>query len=558
MGVHSLAVGALLVPAAASAGPAVTPLPAPALVSVHRDQMIQAAQGGFGCRPGAPCRTPAPITRPEPRSATSGPDVIVYGYQAYWSDDLYAVAWDELSHIAIFQASVSSNGSLSGTSYWSDADLAVSLGAPYGVKVHLCVTNFDSSEISSILGSSANRSNLITQLRTWVDSTGAHGVNIDFEGLSASASGNMVTFTQELADEFGDEVVLATPAVDWSGAWDYSELSKYAYLFIMGYGYHWTGGDPGPNDPLQSSSFWGTYSLEWTLDDYSSYGATPGKVILGLPLYGQEWATGSSALGANALGDGWSVTFDEAYGYAATYGRSWDADSSTPWYYDGYAQGWYGDVDSVRDRVGYAVSEGIGGIGFWALHYEGDDPAFWAMIHEETTFAVDPGDTGDTDDPTDSEAPTDTGPADTGAPEDTDPTPSGPPTASDFAAEAGRPFLAYVGDTVILSGAGSDGPPGVALEYVWTQVAGPPVQLVGADTVNPSFKVEAPGTTSFELRVGAFGAVSEPDTSYVIVIDEDAGRRFASGCSSAPAPIAASGLVAAAAALLVRRRRGGA
>ena len=88
--------------------------------------------------------------------STPGPTSTVYGYQAYWDDDLYTVSWDSLSHIALFQADAEADGSLSSTTHWDEAELAVALAAPYGVKVHLCVTNFSSSEISSIVDSPDN------------------------------------------------------------------------------------------------------------------------------------------------------------------------------------------------------------------------------------------------------------------------------------------------------------------------------------------------------------------------------------------------------------------
>jgi spore germination protein YaaH len=519
------------------------PTAADATRSPHLAQMLAA--------PPRAARALPPSGMPLPQ-VTPGPNALVYGYLAYWDDDLYTVPWDQLSHLAIFQADVHADGSLSSTSNFGDAATAVALAEPYGVRIHLCVTNFSSSEISSILDSPTNRGRLLDELRTWVDSTGAHGVNIDFEGLSSSSKANLVTFAEELEAEFGDDVVFATPAVDWGGAWDYSELTKHAYAFIMGYAYHWTGGDPGPNDPLYSSDFWGTYSLEWTIGDYLTYGADPDRVILGLPLYGQGWATADSARGADGIGNGWPVFFDDAWVEVDSYGRQWDADSATPWYYDGYNQVWYGDVDSVEQRITHALDSGLAGVGFWALHYDGDDPAMWAMIDAlTTTDATGPGDTGDT---------TDTG--DTGDTVDTEDTgPGSDPgviSADDLAANAGSPFLAYVGDTVVLSAAGSSGPPGVALSYAWEQVAGPAVALDDPTAEQPSFAVAEPGTTAFELTVSAYGVSSAPATSYVVVLDTAAGRRHAAtgcGCGALGVPFGAWPVALGGLVLVLRRRR---
>ena len=63
---------------------------------------------------------PPPLPPPTP-----GPNVTVYGYQAYWAQDLDAVPWDDLTHIAIFSAGSDSYGNLSYTSRWDSTAEAV-------------------------------------------------------------------------------------------------------------------------------------------------------------------------------------------------------------------------------------------------------------------------------------------------------------------------------------------------------------------------------------------------------------------------------------------------
>ena len=70
--------------------------------------------------------------------------------------------------------------------------------------------------------------------------------------------------------------------MDWSDAYDYTTLSQYASLFIMGYDYHWSGSDPGPIDPLYGGSPWAQWSLI-TGNDHLAL-APADRIILGLPL----------------------------------------------------------------------------------------------------------------------------------------------------------------------------------------------------------------------------------------------------------------------------------
>ena len=82
--------------------------------------------------------------RSAPPSATAGPDVWVYGYYPYWVGGMEDLAWDELSHIALFNVNLESDGTVSDTDNWHDmAPTAMALAEPYGVKVHLTLTCFD-------------------------------------------------------------------------------------------------------------------------------------------------------------------------------------------------------------------------------------------------------------------------------------------------------------------------------------------------------------------------------------------------------------------------------
>ena len=96
-------------------------------------------------------------------------------------------------------------------------------------------------------------------------------------GESPTPKENFVTFMTDLTafraamDE--SHVSLATPAIDWGGTYDYDALALATDgLMIMGYGYHWSGGNPGPLSPIVGGGIWSQYSLTWTVEDYFTYG----------------------------------------------------------------------------------------------------------------------------------------------------------------------------------------------------------------------------------------------------------------------------------------------
>ena len=82
-----------------------------------------------------------------------------------------------------------------------------------------------------------------------------------------------------------------------------------------------------------------------------------------------------------------------------------------------------------------------------------------------------------------------------------------------------------------LDGTGSRPAGGGQLEFLWSQVAGPPVALTGADTATPSFTSPATGAAlAFELAVAEGGVWSPPAAVSVEVGRRplaDAGRSFA-------------------------------
>lgn len=326
--------------------------------------------------------------------ATPGPTETVYGYWPYWGADISTIPFDSLSHLAIFGVTLNSDGSLSNTSYWTSyAKEAVELGHAYDVKIHLTLIAFEAGVMESVFSSSTKRATLIKNLKSLVDQYGADGVNVDAEGLPYSMKNYFTTFIQELNAEVED-VYIATPAIDWSGAYDFDVLAANSNgLFIMGYGYHWSGGDPGPVSPLFGGDPWSDYSLEWSVDDYVTWGTPKDKIVLGLPLYGNQWPTTNKNVPGTATGTATAVVYSNAVYKGETYGRYWDSVTHTPYTFpSSTSQLWYDDIESLEDKIAWTVDSGLQGTGFWALTYENSDPDFWAMVDSLTYTEEDPPD----------------------------------------------------------------------------------------------------------------------------------------------------------------------
>ena len=330
-------------------------------------------------------QTNEPIISNQTRTIT--PTRTVFGYHPYWM----GTAWQNynynlISTIAYFSAEATPTGGLSNLHGWPVTGL-INTAHTNGVDVVLCVTLFNNSDLTTLLGNATYRQNLIDNLLTQVQAGNADGINVDFESFPASQKQNMVQFITDLTNTFhteipGSQVTLATPAVDWNDGWDYNALATVSDgLFIMGYDYYYSGSSStGPNSPLTGNG----YSISWTVNDYlNKTNNQPEKLIIGYPYFGFEWPATSSSAGAPTTDTGTAKFYAEMEGNALSYGKLWHESSQTPWYHyqnPNWVQGWYDDSLSLSLKYDFAINNDLLGVGIWAMGYDGSNPELWDLL----------------------------------------------------------------------------------------------------------------------------------------------------------------------------------
>ncbi len=424
---------------------------------------------------------------------------VVYGYMPYWVSDTAPIHWDLLSHLSYFSVNLLVDGTIDQT---SKTRLA---GARYkqlrddakanGVKFTITITNFEPSEIATLCG--ANRTTAINTLVDVVKQNGAEGLNIDFEMVPKVAKANFVTFMDEIttrlhAEVPGSHVNLAGPSVDSSGAYDYDQLlTKSDGIMIMFYGCGWGGSTIAqPIAPLTAGARWSSKcNLQWVINDYFQFGGVENRknVVVGLPFYGRRWPTDSDQIGAKTLGSGGSEVYTKCKTRFAK-DRRWDSDSQTPWttYMENgqRQQTWCDDAESLDLKLEYMVQQDVGGLGIWALGYDGAEPELWEKIEDRLT-----------------EAPV-------------------PPQNQAPVAIAKGPASAKPRTLVELDGSASFDPEGASLTYDW-QIKSGPAQgtfvngLGGKAQFNP---IEE-GTFRFWLTVSDGSLTSLPAEVEVVVVE---------------------------------------
>lgn len=324
---------------------------------------------------------------------------VVYGWHPYWVGNTYLnYDWSLLSHFSFFSYEVdAATGNANSTHGWATSAAVDAALASGNTKVTLTVTLF--SNHATFFGSATAQQTLITNLINLIQSRGAHGVNIDIEGLPAANKTAFSNFMVNLANQMhaaipNSDVSTVLYAVDWNNVFDFTNMASVVDNFIiMGYDYYWTGSTTaGPNDPLYHYSTTYNFNLSKTITYYLNKGCPKNKLILGLPYYGREWPTASATVPSSATANGVSKIYNtiktNASGNYSAANYQYDADSYSDIYVfnNGTQKQCFISLEnSIRKRMEHINTTGIGGMGIWALGYDDGFPELWDAIDDNMT-----------------------------------------------------------------------------------------------------------------------------------------------------------------------------
>lgn len=255
----------------------------------------------------------------------------------------------------------------------------ISLVRALGARPVLSVTSGAGADVGhAVVSSPESRTKAVASL---VAAAGPYdGVSIDFEGLYSEDREGLTRFVAELAGSLrplGKQVSMALSAktsdtiTGWAGALDYAALAPHADLFIlMGYGYRTArSSTPGSVAPMP----WVEAALAFAASQIP-----PGRILLGVPLYGYDWNTASGSP-ARALRHPETVALASQFG-VQTYYDPVQRSAHLSYTKEGQThEVWFEDSVSVDARLALVQRYGLAGVAAWRLGHE--DPKVWPAIN---------------------------------------------------------------------------------------------------------------------------------------------------------------------------------
>lgn len=252
----------------------------------------------------------------------------------------------------------------------------------------LGIKMFEDNKITTFINSIEAREKLIGELREVVKERGFGGVNIDFEYQGsplAVLDDDFIGFVRQISESGLGEIsvdVFANTVIK-GGERVENLLNEVDYLVVMAYDFCGPGSQrAGPVAPMSSEG----RDIREIVGRIVGASLDRDKIVIAYPLYGYEWKTASEDFGARVKKGWWALA---SFGRMREVGRkvNWDEESMTPWLiYEEKGeirQIYFENLESLGLKLELVKEFGLGGVGFWALGYEGRGEEVWELVREK-------------------------------------------------------------------------------------------------------------------------------------------------------------------------------
>lgn len=335
---------------------------------------------------------------------------LVVGFLPTWMIGKTRLYGEELEQLIFSGIEVKSDGSLVWDVQSKKIDNDNYLALKNNIKKNggknlISIKLFTDKNLEILVASSSAKQNLYTEVRNIVEAGGFDGVNVDFEYMSDPVrilDEDFVAMFAEMKAAGWREVnvdVFANTIIKGSAEKIKRLTGVVDGVVVMAYDFHRPGSDfAGAVAPMGAEV--GQRSINEIIQKIIDGNLSKDKFIMAYPLYGYAWETDTNLMNsATRVGSyGSTVFYNGGIGFT---GVNWDELAQSPWvawqekikkskvktlkvgkkikkvteyyYVDQWHQAYFENEKSLGIKVEAARQAQLGGIGFWALGYEGKE-----------------------------------------------------------------------------------------------------------------------------------------------------------------------------------------
>jgi spore germination protein YaaH len=350
------------------------------------------------------------------------PKKIIYGDLPYWSlGNTKYLQLDKITDIAYFGLYLDADGNFVQTTEGADGSIITEPGynnwktnpvidtlikdcKENEVRFALTIIAHIDEKNDEFLNCRECWDTLLRNIITELDEKGIRDVNLNFEhaegtddGIDAKFADLTKYLNEELDKIYGSSYLVVSAFGDSATqnrvSSDLENLSRNADgIFIMAYDYHRpTSDEIGPVSPIEGPGI----DVTETIKDFLTI-APPNKIILGVPYYGYNWLVADNSMYAKRVEGSEENGFSEAQTYEDVLNTilevspelKWNEEGKSPYFTyvspetDQLRTAYFENAESLKYKYDLVYRYDLGGIGIWALGYDGGYTELWDLLYE--------------------------------------------------------------------------------------------------------------------------------------------------------------------------------
>jgi spore germination protein YaaH len=350
------------------------------------------------------------------------PKKIIYGYLPWWSlEKVKYLQLDKITDIAYFGLYLDADGNFVEKTEGADESIINEPGyynwknnpiintlikdcKENDVRFALTIIAHMDEKNDEFLNCRECWDTLLRNIISELDEKGIKDVNLNFEhaeGTDDGIDGKFAELTKYLNEEldkiYGSSYLVVSAFGDSATqnrvSSDLENLSRNSDgIFIMAYDYHRPASEEiGPVSPIEGPGI----DVTETIKDFLTV-APPNKIILGVPYYGYNWLVEDDDEYAKRVEGSDENGFSEAQTYEDVMATilevspeiKWNKDGKSPYFTyvspetNHLRTAYFENADSLRYKYELVLRHNLGGVGIWALGYDGGYTELWDLLYE--------------------------------------------------------------------------------------------------------------------------------------------------------------------------------